>query len=205
MDELQKYQKILEYTLRPLGYEVASGKLVRLALGESVSDVFPTGGLRVEQLSTVQELEKSAKRLIEASDNFQKDLLEIHLRSLLDQTKQEIERRVAAEETRQAPRVTALEAEVNRLKDQLKSHTQVPKQPSTLRSAVASLAPLYAAALIVIIVITMLLFGTGRVTATEVTIEYNVGEIIGGLLAGAGAAAAGAAYAVKTLSGTSER
>jgi len=207
MDEPQKpeYQRLLDYTLHTMAYEVAAGKLERLALGEPVSDVFAAERLSVDYIAAVQGLEKSAKRLSETSGNLQKDLLEIHLSSLLGRAKQEIESRVAAEATRQTPTVDALKEEVDRLRDQLTSRTQVPKQPRTLRSAVASLAPLYAAALVVIIAITILLFATGEVTGTEVTIEYNVGEIIGGLLAGAGAAAAGAAYAVKTLSGTPER
>jgi hypothetical protein len=188
MDEPRKpeYQRLLDYTLHTMAYELASGKLERLALGEPVSDVFASEMLRTDYIDVVQALEKSAKRLSETSGNLQKDLLEIHLSSLLGRAKQEIERRVAAEATRQTPHVTALEEEVNRLRDQLTTCTQTPKQPRTLRSAVASLAPLYAAALVIIIAITILLFATGKVTGTEVTIEYNVGEIIGGLLAGAG-------------------
>jgi hypothetical protein len=51
------------------------------------------------------------------------------------------------------------------------------------------------------IVVTGLLVWRGWAERPDVSIEYNVGEIIGGILAGAGVAAAGAAYALKTMRG----
>jgi len=52
---------------------------------------------------------------------------------------------------------------------------------------------------------TVWLVGLINPQVAQVTIEYNVGEIIGALLGGAGAAAAGIGYAAKTLRNTRER
>ncbi len=46
--------------------------------------------------------------------------------------------------------------------------------------------------------ITVLLVWQGWASQPEVSIQFNVGEIIGGVLAGAGVATAGIAYALRT-------
>jgi hypothetical protein len=56
----------------------------------------------------------------------------------------------------------------------------------------------------VIVAACIYIVSKGWTKKPEITIDYNVGEIIGGILAGGGIAVAGAAYAVKTLSSESE-
>lgn len=52
---------------------------------------------------------------------------------------------------------------------------------------------------------TLWLVGLLDPRVAQVTIEYNVGEIIVAILGGAGAAAAGLGYAAKTLRSTEDR
>jgi len=59
----------------------------------------------------------------------------------------------------------------------------------------------YVGALCFVVLVTGLLVWLGWAQSPEVSIEYNVGEIIGGVLVGVGAAAAGTAYAFRTLRG----
>jgi hypothetical protein len=57
----------------------------------------------------------------------------------------------------------------------------------------------YLAVFIIMVAVTAFLFWLGWGKEVKASINYNVGEIIGGLLAGTGAAVAGTAYALKTL------
>ena len=57
----------------------------------------------------------------------------------------------------------------------------------------------YVVLLLLTVALTALLMWLGLVQSLNVNIDFNVGEIIAGLLGGAGVAAAGGAYAYKTI------
>lgn len=76
----------------------------------------------------------------------------------------------------------------------------VPATPSQTGHTPRHINWYYLVILLIVIAATAAVIYFGRAPQPQVNVEYNVGEIIGGLLAGAGVAAAGVAYAAKTLS-----
>lgn len=57
----------------------------------------------------------------------------------------------------------------------------------------------YLAAIVIIVALVGLCIRLGLAQTAEITVDFNVGEIIGGVLVGAGAAAAGGAYALRAV------
>jgi hypothetical protein len=85
-------------------------------------------------------------------------------------------------------KVDELEADVKKLKSEvevLKKRTQLPK---TVNWA-------YVGVFAFLILITALLFWRGWAEKAQVSIDYNIGEIIAGILVGVGAVTAGVTYA----------
>jgi hypothetical protein len=77
--------------------------------------------------------------------------------------------------------------------------------PRSHRRLGTGLYGFYLFLLVLVIAFTALLVVKGFAQKPQVEIEFNVGELIGGFLAGAGAAAAGGAYAYKTIKELGDR
>lgn len=73
---------------------------------------------------------------------------------------------------------------------------------STKRSVLQKLNLAYLGAVVLIVGLVGLAIWRGWAQKAEVHVDFNVGEIIGGVLVGVGAAAAGTAYAIRTLGTT---
>ena len=84
------------------------------------------------------------------------------------------------------------EGEISNLKSKIKT---LPRK----RKSNKFINLLYLAILLVLIGFTVLIIYKGWAEQTTVSIEYNIGEIIAGLLAGTGVAIAGTAYASKII------
>jgi len=90
-------------------------------------------------------------------------------------------------------RVNEKERELHKLETSLSQTRRLVSRPRH------ALNWMYVLLLGLVFGIVAVLIAEGWAQPAEVSIEFNVGEIIGGLLVGAGAAAAGGAYAFKVL------
>ena len=98
----------------------------------------------------------------------------------------------------QDKRIKEIENKESELRNELDDLKNKPRKREETGSPVAA-GVIYAIVFGLAIVSTVLLVRYGWVTKPQVSIEYNGGEIIGGLLVGAGALAAGVAYALRSL------
>lgn len=98
----------------------------------------------------------------------------------------------------QNKRMKKIENQESELRNELDDLKHQPRKPEETGSPVAA-GLIYVIVFVLAVVSTGLLVRYGWVTKPQVSIQYNVGEIIGGLLVGAGALAAGVAYALRSL------
>ena len=98
--------------------------------------------------------------------------------------------------------INDLTLEIEQLTDQFETKsTSLDNEIKRIRrrmKPLQSISWIYIGMFFFVVGITVLLVWQGWASQPEVSIQFNVGEIIGGVLAGAGVATAGIAYALRT-------
>ncbi|WP_282080884.1 hypothetical protein [Aquimarina algiphila] len=151
-------------------------------------DHFEMDGTRNIHIGGLEDM-KFVERL--ESKKFVKSLNKKFIDLLKENIKLIGRRNFIAGQTKTLIDIEGLNEEIENLKNRLKMNKKKKRNKAVI---------LYIGLLLLsIIIVTVILYNYKDNTNIQVSIEYNIGEIIGGILVGAGIGAAGIAYATKTI------